>query len=157
MPRKTVSARGLPASTVCFSLDIRVSRWTVARTVYGFNPDGGSNPVWKLMDGLKKGDKFPGVVRDDTAVFTAARSHRLPFWSFEVILPDPPFNGFQRTLASELKNSQYFYGFPNGDGDCNCTTWLERLGLALLTGRMNEFSSLLGFSAYPSRRFGECV
>ena len=57
----------------------------------------------------------------------------------------------------ERKNSQYSYGFPNGDGDCNCTTWLERLGLPLLTGRMDEFIRLPGIVSHPSRRFGECV
>jgi hypothetical protein len=51
----------------------------------------------------------------------------------------------------------YSYGFPNGDGDCNCTTWLERLDLPLLTGRMDEFVGLRGISANPSRRFGWCV
>jgi hypothetical protein len=85
-------------------------------TVYGFNPDRGSNPVWELMDGLKKGERFPGVVRDDTAVFTAAKSQGLSFWSFEIILPDPRFKDFQRTLAAELMNSQYFYGFPTETG-----------------------------------------
>ncbi len=48
-------------------------------------------------------------------------------------------------------------GFPNGDGDCNCTTWLERLGLPLLTGRMDDFIGLSEFSANPDRRFGLCV
>jgi hypothetical protein len=127
------------------------------RTVYGFHPDSGGKPVWQLMDGLKQGDGFPGVVKDDTIVFATARARGLPLWSFEVIFPDPRFQAFQATLDAERSTSQYSYGFPNGDGDCNCTTWLERMGLPLLTGRMNEFAGLWGISAYPSRRFGRCT
>jgi hypothetical protein len=37
--------------------------------------------------------------------------------------------GERRSLDGEWKNRQYSYGFPNRDGDGNCTTWLERLGL----------------------------
>jgi hypothetical protein len=77
--------------------------------------------------------------------------------SFEVILPEPRFQDFVQTLDGERQNSQYTYGFPNRDGDCNCITWLERLGLPLLTGYMDEFLSLSGIVAYPSRRFGKCV
>jgi hypothetical protein len=126
-------------------------------TIYGFNPDGGRMPVWQVMDHLKLGDAFPGVVTDDTAVFSGARKHGLTVQSFAVILPEPRFVDFEGRLDDERKTSQYTYGFPNGDGDCNCTTWLERLGLPLLTGRMNEFIALPGFIAYPSRRFGRCV
>ena len=126
-------------------------------TIYGFNPDGSRVPVWQLMDRLKNGDAFPGLVRDDAAVFAAARKHGLTLLSFDVILPDPRFQDFKTTLDAERQRSQYSYGFPNGDGDCNCTTWLERLGLPLLTGRMDEFIGLSGFSTNPRRRFGLCV
>jgi hypothetical protein len=100
---------------------------------------------------------LPGVIRDDTGAFSAARKRARTVQSFEVILPDPRFQVFTRSLDGERKSSQYSYGFPNGDGDCNCTTWLERLGLPLLTGRMDEFIGLPGIASYPSRRFGECV
>jgi hypothetical protein len=126
-------------------------------TVYGFHPDGGRAPVWQLLDRLKNGDAFPGVVRDDTAVFPAARTRGPAVQSFQVILPEPRFQAFERTLDGERRNSQYSYGLPNGHGDCNCTTWLERLGLPLLTGRMDEFIGLPGIASSPSRRFGECM
>ncbi len=126
-------------------------------TIYAFNPDGGSIPLWQLLNHLKNGDAFPGVVHDDTSVFSAARKHGLTVWPFEVILPKPRFVDFEGRLDGERKNSQYSYGFPNGDGDCNCTTWLERLGLPVLTGRMEEFIGLPGLVSYPRRRFGECV
>ena len=47
--------------------------------------------------------------------------------------------------------------FKDGDGDCNCITWIERLGLPLLTGRMDEFIGLPGRASHPSRRFGRCL
>lgn len=127
------------------------------RTIYGFHPDGAGIPLWELMEGLKNGDSFPGIVNDDTAVFSAAGIHGLVVLSFNVILPNPRFQDFRSRLDGERQASQYTYGYPNGDGDCNCTTWLERLGLPLLSGRMDELSGLRGISIYPSRRFGECV
>ena len=66
------------------------------------------------------------------------------------------WHNWQR-LAAEQKQSRFTYGFSDGNGDCNCTTWLERIGLPLLTGRMSEFGKLPGIAAYPSRRFGECT
>ena len=126
-------------------------------TIYGFSPDYSGIGVSDLMDGLKNGDAFPGVVRNDTIVFDAARKHGLILQGFEVFLPDSRFQDFIGALDAERRNSQYSYGFPNGDGDCNCITWLERLGLPLLLGRMNEFLGLAGFSHSPSRRFGRCV
>jgi len=125
--------------------------------IYGFNPDGGGLPVWQLLDRLKNGDAFPAVVRDDAFAFATAQKHGLPVLSFEVILPEPRFQEVGGALDAERRNSQYSYGFPNGDGDCNCITWLERLGLPLLTGRMDEFIGLTGWTAAPSRRFGRCV
>ena len=98
-------------------------------TIFGFNPDGSGMPIWQLMDGLKKGDAFPGIVRDDSQVFAAARQRPLPVVSFDIILPDPQFQKFKQTLDAERRTSNYSYGLPDGDGDCNCTTWLERLGL----------------------------
>jgi hypothetical protein len=127
------------------------------RSIYGFNPATGSLPIWQVMQRLRNGDAFPGIVRDDTMVFAAAKKHRLNVLTFDVILPDPGFQAFENVLRSEERKSRYAYGYPNGDGDCNCTTWLERLALPLLTGRMDEFTSLTGFLSYPMRRFGQCI
>ena len=105
-------------------------------TIYGFNPDGGRVPVWHFMDRLKNGDAFPGIVRDDTTVVSAARTHGRTVYSFEIILPEPRFQDFERRLDGERQNSQYSYGFPNGDGDCNCITWLERLTPLMSSGSL---------------------
>lgn len=126
-------------------------------TVYGFNPDPGAVPIWQLVDSLEKGDAFPGVVRDDTVEFAAAGALGLSVVSFDVLFPDAWYREFETHLEEERRSSQYTYGFPDGDGDCNCMTWLERLGLPLLTGRMREFVNLHWISIYPRRRFGACI
>jgi hypothetical protein len=128
-----------------------------ATTIYGFNPDATGVPLWDVMERLKNGDSFPGIVTDDTAVFSAAASHGLVVMSFQIILPDPQFQDLRDRLDDERSTSKYTYGYPNGDGDCNCMTWLERLGLPLLSGHMNELTGLRGTSLYSSRRFGHCV
>ena len=127
------------------------------KVVYAFNPDAGNLLVWQVMDRLKRGEAFPGIVRDDTAVFASAAQHGLAIQSFDVLVSDPSFQRFQAILGDEQQQSRFTYGFPDSNGDCNCTTWLERIGLPLLTGRMNEFTRLPGILAYPSRRFGECI
>jgi hypothetical protein len=126
-------------------------------TSYGFHSDMGNLPVWQAMRRLRNGGLFPSVVRDDTQVFDAAAAQGLKVMTLEVLLPDQAFRASRRRLTGERKRSRYSYGFPNGDGDCNCTTWLERLGLPLLTGSLDEFTSLPGWVYLSSRRFGVCV
>lgn len=126
-------------------------------TVYGFHPNGAGLAGWQLFDRLKGGQALPGMVRDDTAAFATIRARGLPVRAFDVILPDPQLRSFQTALDGERQISQHSYGFPDGDGDCNCVTWMERLGLPLLTGRMREVAGLSGFVSDPARRFGRCV
>jgi hypothetical protein len=110
-----------------------------------------------VLGRLRSGEAFPGVVLDDTAAFSAARNRGRALLSIEVVLPEPQFQGLEATLDAERRKSQYSYGFPDGHGDCNCVTWLERLGLPLLMGRMTEFVRLSDIYSDPSRRFGRCV
>jgi hypothetical protein len=125
--------------------------------IWGFNPDRGTEPMWRFMNRLRSGDDYPGIVRDDTAVFTTAQGHGLAVLRFDVALSPPSFQTLRRKLTAERRRSQYTYGFPDGDGDCNCTTWIERLGLPLLTGRMDEFTAVMGAAAQVRRRFGVCM
>jgi hypothetical protein len=127
------------------------------KTIYGFKPDCTGIAVWQLIDRLKNGDALPADVQDDSSIFAAAQLRGFAPVSIDLILPDPQFESFCRSLDANRGNSQYAYGFPNGDGDCNCITWLERLGLPLLTGRMHEFIGLPAIKSIPTRRFGRCV
>lgn len=126
------------------------------QTVFGFNPDAGNDPAWLVFQHLRNAAAYPGIVRDDTSVFAAAGNHGLTVLSFDVILPEPGFRTFQKKLIAERKRSQFTYGYPDGDGDCNCVTWLERLGLPLLMGRMDEFTRMPSVASRANRRFGVC-
>ncbi len=126
-------------------------------TILGFNPDAGGLPAWRVVQGLRNGEAFPGRVTDHTGLFAAARSHGLAVEAFDVLLPDPAFRLFVADLGRERQNSRYTYGFPDGDGDCNCITWIERLGLPLLTGRVDEFAAMPARASHPTRRFGRCI
>lgn len=128
----------------------------LGQVIVGFNPSTDQTPTWQVQLALRNGGAFPGVVLDDTTVFVAARQRQLTVLTFDVILPDPAFASFVQTLNDEIRQSRYTYGFPDGDGECNCTTWLERLGLPLLTGRMDEFPAVLGVALQFARRFGQC-
>jgi hypothetical protein len=124
--------------------------------IWGFNPDIGNTPLWLAMHNLRTGSAYPGIVNDDTNVFAEAAKKKLQVLTFEVRLPAPAFQAFEQKLIAERNRSQFHYGFPDGDGDCNCATWLERLALPLISGSMDEFASMTAGSLYPSRRFGPC-
>jgi hypothetical protein len=125
--------------------------------IWGFNPRTGTSPLWQVMQDLVNGNSYPGIVTDDSNVFEEAKRKRFSVLTFDVVLPDPAFQLFESTLAAERKRSQYSYGFPNGDGDCNCVTWLERLALPITSGSVFEFVRMTVSSQYASRRFGQCV
>jgi hypothetical protein len=109
------------------------------------------------VQGLQNGDAFPGIVTDDTGIFTAASQHGLAIEAFDVLLPESAFQLFVAALERERQTSQYSYGFSDGDGGCDCITWIERLGLPLPTGRLDEFIALPGRASLTSRRFGRCL
>ena len=94
--------------------------------IYGFNPNSGPDPIWQVMQRLRSSGAYPGIVRDDTAVFTAAQQHGLIVLRFDVALSPPSFRTVRRRLMVQLSLSKYSYGFSDGDGDCNCTTWIKR-------------------------------
>jgi hypothetical protein len=76
-----------PSRIAClfFAGHTGVSTDTDAR-IYGFNPDGGHDPLWLVMQTLKNRLAYPGVVFDDSAVFTAAVQNGLTVISFNVVL-----------------------------------------------------------------------
>lgn len=127
------------------------------RVIWGFNPNIAHIPIWQVMQNLMNGSAYPGIVNDDTHVFATARRKRFRVLTFDVVLPDPTFKEFEIELNAERTKSRFTYGFPNSDGDCNCVTWLERLGLPLVSGSMLEFVNMTASSRYPRRRFGACI
>jgi hypothetical protein len=67
----------------------------------------------------------------------------------EILVRKAHYDQIAQTLAAEQQSSQYTYGFPNGDGDCNCVTWIERIGVPVVTGRIVELLGLM--SNMPKR------
>jgi hypothetical protein len=52
---------------------------------------------------------------------------------------------FERKLSSEQKKSRYTFGFPNGNGECNCATCLERLAFARVPATRALYTRRGGF------------
>jgi hypothetical protein len=144
-----------PSRTECllWSGHTGVTIQTEPSIVYGFNPNGERDPLWLVIATLKARCAYPGIVLDDSAIFHAATLQGLAVVTANIRLSDLAFQIFLGRLNAEKIRSEFTYGFPDGDGDCNCTTWLERMGLPLLTGSMEEFTTILGFATYPIRRF----
>ncbi len=146
-----------PEDCLLYAGHAGLSTDSAPNAIFGFHPYGGQLSAAAVLNGLKAGNAFPGQVRIDTPIFAAAVQAGLPVLTFTVVFPDPEFNVFDSSLSIEKQGSRYTYSFPNGDGDCNCITWMERLGLPLLTGRMNEFIPGIVLSSLPVRRFGNCM
>jgi hypothetical protein len=146
-----------PADCFLYAGHAGVSVDSQPDVIWGLNPSIGKTPLWQAVQDLLNGNAYPGIVNDDTRVFAMARAKRLNVLTFDVVLPDPAFQEFEKRLNRERKQSQYRYGFPDGDGDSNCATWLERLALPLISGSMIEFANLTVSGRYPRRRFGHCV
>ena len=112
---------------------------------YGFKPDASGIPLWELMEILKSGDSFPGIVTDDRAVFSAAATDGLVVKSFKVLLPGPRFQDFRGRLDGERQASQYTYSYLNGGGEIvtaqrGSNVWAYRCSQA----HMDEFSACGG-------------
>lgn len=125
-------------------------------TLHGFSPDRSGLTTRQLFDRLRNGDALPGVVSDDTQMFEDAVDDGLTVHTIEIVLPQSRFEMLDAVLADEIQRSRFTYGFPNGEGDCNCVTWMERIGVPLLTGLMTEFAGLLTTTFLPTRQFGAC-
>src|SRR5436190_11711876 len=84
-----------PSSIECLLLAGHAGVSTDAgATISGFNPDADGLPTWQVVYGLRNGDAFPGIVTDDTSIFTAARHYGLVVEAFDVLLPEPAFQFF---------------------------------------------------------------
>ena len=131
----------------------------VGQIVYGFNPAKGAFTTRNLLNHLKRHLAVPSEVRDDTQVFKDASLIGLQVEEIEILVPQAFYDHVEISLAAELKSSNYTYGYP--DGDCNCATWIERLGVPLFSGQMDELMMTLDFSmtqhSLQKRRFGLCT
>lgn len=129
--------------------------------IYGFNPNTGTEPSWQVIENLK--DKktsrppYPGIVTDDTSVFSAAKSRNLPVIKVELVYPESRYNEIKQRFDAERARSEYFYSFPGRGGDCNCATWPGRIGIAIPEGSgiMSKYVEAAS-SAESPRKLGLC-
>jgi hypothetical protein len=106
--------------------------------IYGFLPDTGETPPLEVVRSLKNGGVYPGKVSDDTHLFEAAAAASIQVVTVEYSYDIQTAVGIENVVLNELASTSLTYSFPGHQGDCNCVTWLARMGLRMpeTTGRM---------------------
>jgi hypothetical protein len=128
-------------------------------TIWGFNPDIGSVPLWQALEHLKEKDSFfPGHITDDSIVFSHAADNGVEILIQEIIYPATKFNTIFGEFESHLSKCPLRYSFPGGKGDCNCATYPGRIKIWIpeQTGQMKDFIQALQATYKSSVRMGNC-
>lgn len=129
--------------------------------IYGFNPDTGSLPGWKVIQSLKKGaavhlDPFKGVISDDTSVFSKAKSLGLNYKVLEYVFPESKYNEIHAAFTKSKSHTGLTYSFPGKGGDCNCATWPREIGIPIPCGHGIMAEYIESFKNGEIRKKGEC-
>jgi hypothetical protein len=124
-------------------------------TIYGFSPHAPSEVPRAVIDRLKRGGTYPGIVRDDRTVFeraaTAAARNLLGspihLWAQELDAPilERIRARFQaEPLGRPLATKRYGWLIAR-EGVYNCATWPRSLGVTLPedTGQLADFIAAL--------------
>lgn len=128
--------------------------------IYGFNPDTGDTPGWKVIKSLKEpaGGQapYPGVITNDTGAFNAARSRGLEYKVVEYVYPKSKYDEIKQKFKSAKRSTGLTYSFPGKSGDCNCATWPGRIGIAIPSsnGNMKAYMAAIGMN--DVRKEGDC-
>ena len=127
--------------------------------IYGFNPDTGDLAGWQVIKKLKSREAskpYPGIVTDDTAVFSMAKSKGLDYKVLEYVFPESKYKKIQSAFKFARKKTGLTYSFPKQGGDCNCATWPSKIGLSIpcSDGAMKAYMN--SFKDKEIRRTGEC-
>lgn len=124
-------------------------------TIYGFSPLVPGAPPREVIDRLKRGETFPGVVRDDRTVFeravVAAERGLLgsPVYLWARELDASAMEGIGERLVAELLGqaaAEKRYGWLVArEGVYNCATWPRSLGVTLPeeTGQLADYIDAL--------------
>jgi hypothetical protein len=126
--------------------------------IYGFNPDGGSEPIFTVLDKLKGKKSYPGHVTDDSKVFGDAKSRGLSVLKIEYIYPESRYNEIKKNFDAEKSSCTWHYSFPGGSGGCNCATFPQRIGIKVPEGSGNMKLYMQAMQAEPTpQRMGDCT
>lgn len=128
--------------------------------IYGFNPDTGSLPGWLVISRLKDRDgghaPYPGVVTDDTSVFSKAKAKKLEYKTLEYVFPESEYNKIHTEFNKAKSRTGLTYSFPGQGGDCNCATWPGQIGLPIPCGNGNMKIYISSFEDNDIRKMGDC-
>lgn len=128
--------------------------------IYGFNPDTGDLPGWKVIEQLK--DKkssfapYPGIVTDDSVVFNMAKAKKLDYRILEYVFPESQYNLIYAAFNKARAKTGLTYSFPGQGGDCNCATWPQTIDIPIpaASGIMRIY--IKSFNDNDVKRMGEC-
>lgn len=128
--------------------------------IYGFNPDTGDTPGWKVIKSLKSPagtePPYPGVITNDTAAFNQARSRGLEYKVVEYIYPKSKYDEIKAKFKAARRSPGLTYSFPGRSGDCNCATWPARIGINIPSSNGNMRAYMAAISVPDIRQEGDC-
>jgi len=127
------------------------------RTIYGFGPDVGEMSAFEAVQSLRQGNRYPGIITDDTPVFRdvfenpgigrdgkpqVVYEQKIPVSreQYKSILAEHEARGVNAPM------DDVFYGFP-GKNECtyNCATYPSRFGIEIPenSGNMRDYMPIL--------------
>lgn len=111
------------------------------RPIYGLLPAALGVEPYVLLDLLQQGSILTGEVADHTAIFDDAATRGCQIVSVEYRYLTATQQAILSKVQSQIAKCTLKYSFPGQGGDCNCATWLGRIGLDLpeTTGQMRLF------------------
>lgn len=124
-------------------------------TIYGFSPITPGALPREVIDRLRRGDTFLGIVRDDRSVFERAVAAAdqgfigSPVYLWVQVVDVPTYEHVHARLQAELRAQAELgrrYGWLVArEGVYNCATWPRRLGVALPeeTGQLADYIAAL--------------
>lgn len=137
--------------------------WDDGRTIYGFTPHTPELTPRQVVEALRAGGSFDGVVADDRAIFALAAREaaagylRSPVYIAPQAVDDERLRAIEATVladraASPLPARRYSWPRPGEPARFNCATWPGTLGLALPepSGLLSRFIPAL--AASPAAR-----
>lgn len=128
--------------------------------IFGFNPDTGDEPGWKVIKGLKEKQQFqkpyPGIVTNDTAAFLRAQGDKLEYKVLELVYPESKYLEILKKFRQARIKTNLTYSFPGNGGDCNCATWPAKLGVQIPSQNGNMKEYIMSYANGEVRKLGDC-
>jgi hypothetical protein len=124
-------------------------------TIFGFSPLAPDAPPREVIDRLKRGDTFPGIVRDDRPVFVRAAEAAVrgllasPVYLWAQPADRPTLARLRALIQDDMLagvSAAKAYGWLGGRaGVYNCATWPRSLGVAVPeeTGQLADYIAAL--------------